>query len=88
MEKPKKAVAVRYDRTREGAPRVVARGRGRVADKIIALARENEVPLQEDSDLVRLLEALEVDTEIPPELYRAVAEILALIYRLKGNRQS
>jgi flagellar biosynthesis protein len=83
--KKKKAVAVRYDSGRDRAPRVVAKGRGIVAENIIAVAEKNRVPLHADASLVQLLEALEVETEIPPELYRAVAEILVFMYRLKGT---
>lgn len=84
-EKSKKAAALRYDRTKDGAPRVVAKGRGHVAESIIAAAREHGVPLHEDPNLAETLYALDLETEIPPELYRAVAEVLAFIYRLNGN---
>jgi flagellar biosynthesis protein len=84
-DKPKKAVALRYDRARDDAPRVTAAGRGSVAETIIAAAREHGVPLHEDANLVDALAALDLDTTIPPELYRAVAEVLAFIYRLNGS---
>jgi flagellar biosynthesis protein len=84
-EEPTQAVALRYDRTKDGAPRVVAKGRGQVAEKIIAVAREHGVPLHEDPNLAATLNALELETEIPPELYRAVAEVLGFIYRLNGK---
>jgi len=84
-EKPTRAVALRYDRAKEGAPRLVAKGRGQVAENIIALAREHGVPLHEDANLAATLSALDLETEIPPELYRAVAEVLAFLYRLNGN---
>jgi flagellar biosynthesis protein len=87
-EKPSRAVALRYDRTQNGAPRVVAKGRGQAAENIIALAREHGVPLHEDSNLAATLSALDIETEIPPELYRAVAEVLAFIYRLNGKHHS
>lgn len=82
---PKKAVALRYDRSREDAPRVTASGRGSVAENIIAAARVHGVPLHEDANLVETLSALELDATIPTELYRAVAEVLAFIYRLNGS---
>jgi flagellar biosynthesis protein len=85
-EKPTRAVALRYDRTKEGAPRVVAKGRGHVAEHIIALAHEHGVPLHEDSNLAATLSALDLETEIPSELYRAVAEVLVFIYRLNAKR--
>ena len=78
----KKAAALRYAQSRESAPRVVAKGRGKIAEKIVALAEQHQVPLVEDRHLIQMLEALDVDTEIPPELYQAVAEVLVFIYRL------
>ncbi|MFO7760280.1 MAG: EscU/YscU/HrcU family type III secretion system export apparatus switch protein [Desulfobia sp.] len=77
----KSAVALRYDREKEDSPRVVAKGRGTLADKIIELARQYDIPLHEDSDLVEVLAKLELNEEIPPHTYIAVAEILAFIYR-------
>ena len=84
-EKQKRAVALRYDRAKEGAPRVVAKGQGLVAEKIIAVAREHQVPLHEDPTLAATLSALDLEAEIPPELYRAVAEVLVFIYRMNGK---
>jgi flagellar biosynthesis protein len=84
-EKPTRAVALRYDRAKDGAPRVVAKGQGTVADNIIAVAREHGVPLHEDPNLAATLNALDLETEIPPQLYRAVAEVLIFIYRLNGR---
>ena len=60
----------------------MAKGKGYLADKIVDVAREHDVPLYKDKNLVQVLEALDLETEIPPELYRAVAEVLAFIYRL------
>jgi flagellar biosynthesis protein len=80
-----RAVALRYDRAKEGAPRVVAKGQGHVADNIVAAARQHGVPLHEDPNLAATLNALDLETEIPPELYRAVAEVLVFIYRLNGK---
>ena len=84
-DKPKKAAALRYDPQRDCAPKVVARGSGVVAETIAALAREHHIPLHEDPNLVEVLEAMDVDTEIPAALYRAVAEVLAFVYRLNGK---
>ncbi|MGD9085253.1 MAG: EscU/YscU/HrcU family type III secretion system export apparatus switch protein [Desulfobacterales bacterium] len=85
MEKKSKAVALIYDKDRDAAPKVVAKGRGRVAKKIIETAKAHHVPLVEDENLVQVLEALDLETQIPPELYRAVAEVLAFVYRLNAN---
>lgn len=79
--KIKKAVALRYEPGRDEAPSVAAKGRGKLAERIIALAREHGVPIKEDPDLVEVLARLEVDQEIPPELYLVVAEILAFVYK-------
>jgi flagellar biosynthesis protein len=78
----RKAAALRYAQNKEDAPRVVAKGRGKMAEKIIALAEAHQVPLVEDRQLIQVLEALDVDTQIPAELYQAVAEVLVFVYRL------
>jgi flagellar biosynthesis protein len=86
MKKEKtKAVALKYETEKDSAPRVVAKGRDVIAEKIIEAAKVHNVPLYEDKNLVQVLEALDLDTEIPPELYRAVAEVLAFIYRLNSK---
>jgi flagellar biosynthesis protein len=85
MEKIPKAVALRYDKDKDAAPRVIAKGRGDIAKKIIEIADARNLPRYEDKNLIQILEALELETEIPPELYRAVAEVLAFVYRLNGR---
>lgn len=80
--KLKKAVALKYDRTKDSAPRLSAKGTGHVAERIIELARQEGIPISEDPDLVGALVQLDFYEEIPPELYRAVAEILAFAYRM------
>ena len=75
------AVAIQYDG--DGAPRVTAKGRGEIAEKIIALAQENDIPLYQDAKLTGLLSQLELQDTIPEELYLAVAKVLAFIYSLK-----
>jgi flagellar biosynthesis protein len=80
-----RAVALRYDgrRTspREDVPRVVAQGRGRLAEAILELAHEHDVPVRSDPDLVALLATCETGAAIPTELYTAVAELLVWAYR-------
>lgn len=71
------AVALAYDHP--GVPRVVAKGRGDVAEKIVALARDNEVPLEENAELAAALATIELDQEIPLELYRAVAIVIGAV---------
>jgi flagellar biosynthesis protein len=78
----KRAVALRYDPAREAAPKVVAKGKGRTAEQILALARKNGVPIRQDANLVQVLSGLKLDQEIPPEVYRAVALILAFLHRV------
>jgi flagellar biosynthesis protein len=77
---PKNAVALHYDG--KGAPRISAKGRGIVAEEIIALAEAHGIPLHEDSELVTLLAQLELNEEIPRELYLAVAEVIAFAYMI------
>jgi flagellar biosynthesis protein len=78
----KQAVALTYA---EGqfAPKVVAKGRGLIAEQIIACAEENKVFVHESRELVSLLMQVDLDDHIPPELYLAVAEILSWLYRLE-----
>ncbi len=80
--KRRKAVALNYDGKSESAPRVVAKGAGHVAERIIVLAHEHGVEIYEDPDLVDALTRLDLDAEIPESHYRVVAEVLAFIYRL------
>ncbi|MBD3609871.1 MAG: EscU/YscU/HrcU family type III secretion system export apparatus switch protein [Gammaproteobacteria bacterium] len=76
-------VALQYDG--EQAPKVAAKGHGVVAEQILALAEEHDIPLHEDPDLVTLLSKLDLGTEIPSNLYIAVAEILAFAYMISGK---
>lgn len=80
-DKTPAAVAVRYDPEKESAPRIVAKGRGQIAERIIELAKANGIPIHADADMTRLLAAVELFDEVPPELYAAVAEILVWVYR-------
>lgn len=77
------AVALEYDR--KGAPRVVAKGRGVVGEKIVEVAKEHNVPIEENEVLAGALSHVELGDEIPPELYRAVAEVLVFVLRLSGR---
>lgn len=76
------AVALAYGQT-TGAPRVVAKGRGLIAQAIIERAKQSGVFVHESEDLVGLLMQVELDQQIPPQLYLAVAELLAWLYRLE-----
>ncbi len=78
------AVALRKDAETDMAPRVVASGSGAVAEQILEIAFASGVKVREDADLVELLSALDVDSEVPLEALAAVAEILAYVYRANG----
>lgn len=80
---PKNAVALAYQ-AGDTAPKVVAKGRGLVADQIIARAREHGVFVHESRELVALLSQVDLDEHIPPALYRAIAELLAWVHRLEA----
>nr|WP_246337309.1 EscU/YscU/HrcU family type III secretion system export apparatus switch protein [Azospirillum oleiclasticum] len=79
------AVALKYEQGRQALPKVVATGRGTLAEQILELAFANGVKVREDSDLVEILSAIELDSEIPVEAIVAVAEILAHVYRANGT---
>jgi flagellar biosynthesis protein len=75
------AVALRYDAREDSAPKVVAKGRGLTAENILKTAADNAVPVYQNKPLTQMLMALELDSEIPPELYKAVAEVLTYVYK-------
>lgn len=77
------AVALHYDKT--GAPRVVAKGRGSIGEKIIELAKAHDIPIEENEVLAGALSNVELGDEIPAELYTAVAEVLIFVLRLSGR---
>lgn len=78
----KSAVALAY-RDTDAAPRVVAKGRGLIAEEIIARAKEHGIFVHESTELVSLLMQVDLDDRIPPQLYRAVAELLAWLYQIE-----
>lgn len=78
----KKAAALRYDPAQDGAPRLLAKGEGYVAERLLSRAKELGIPVYEDRHLVEALLDLELESEIPPELYRVVAAVLAFVYKL------
>lgn len=84
---PKNAVALAYQ-TGDIAPKVVAKGRGLIAEQIIARAKENGVFVHESRELVALLTKVELDDHIPPALFRAVAELLAWVHHIEAAQQS
>ena len=80
MEEDKKAVALRYKMNEDNAPKVVAKGRGVLAEKIEEIAKEYDIHIEKDPELANSLYRLNLNEEIPEELYEAVAKILAYIY--------
>ena len=76
------AVSLQYNRGSDRVPKVTAKGQGWVAEKIMAIAQEQNIPIKKDKDLMELLEKIDVGQEIPEELYKIVAELLAWVYEL------
>lgn len=81
----KKVAALRYNAERDLAPKVIAKGSGKIAERIIEIARQHNIPIKDDPELVEVLSTLDLYQEIPPDLYKAVAEILAFVYRISKN---
>jgi flagellar biosynthesis protein len=86
-DRKQRAVALKYDRESGAAPKILAKGRGSVAEKILELAREKRIPLYNDPELVEVLGQLDIGTEIQPELYQAVAEVLIFIYKMNQKKK-
>lgn len=84
----KKVVALKFDPAKDSAPKMAAKGRGYIADKILEIAKEFDIPIKEDRDLIELLYKIEIEEEIPSELYMVIAEILAFIYKVNKNIKS
>ena len=78
-----RAAAIRYEAGEDVAPKVIAKGEGLVAERIVAIAREHDIPIHHDPTVVRALLDVELDQHIPGELYLAVAQVLAFLYRLR-----
>lgn len=83
-----KAAALRYDDELESAPMVFATGKGLTAENIIEKAKENDVPILEDASLIEILAELNINETIPEELYQAVAEVFAFVYRTDKSIES
>ncbi|MBW2186988.1 MAG: EscU/YscU/HrcU family type III secretion system export apparatus switch protein [Deltaproteobacteria bacterium] len=87
FDKHKKAIAIKYDKEQGDAPVVLASGKGQIAEQIIKAAREAGLEITQDADLAELLAKVSVGTEIPVELYQAVAEVLSFVYRVNKRQQ-
>ncbi|MBV0934557.1 EscU/YscU/HrcU family type III secretion system export apparatus switch protein [Marinobacterium weihaiense] len=81
------AVALKYDKDKPGAPRVVAKGQGLIAEQILALAEEHDIHIHQSPELIEVLIRMELGEEIPEALYRAIAEVIAFAYGLKAERE-
>ncbi|WP_088041240.1 EscU/YscU/HrcU family type III secretion system export apparatus switch protein [Bacillus sp. EAC] len=79
--KRKDAIALKYDLESDAAPKIVAKGKGLIADEIVSKAKEFGVPIQEDPSLIEVLSKLDINQSIPEDLYGVVAELFAFIYR-------
>ncbi len=84
---PQTAIALGYDPEHgDMAPRVLASGKGASAEQILRLAQEHDIPLRRDPALASALSTLDLGASVPPELFRAVAEVLAFVYKLNEKR--
>lgn len=79
------AVALGYDMEKQNAPKVLAKGQGHVAEKIIQIALDQGIEIRQDADLIQILKAVDIDSEIPIEAFSAVAEIISYIYQQNGK---
>ncbi len=85
FRKNQKAVALGYDEKKDDAPKVLASGKGIIAEQIIKIARDGNIPMHKDADLIEILSLLEIDESIPIEVYSVVAKIFTYIY--EQNKQ-
>ena len=81
-DKIKKAVALQHNREKFRAPHVLAKGQGHIAKNIIKVAQLHKLPIKKDEDLVELLSKVELDQEVPENLYKAVAELFSFVYKI------
>ena len=84
----KSAVSLQYKKGKNAAPKITAKGQGWVAENIIKMAQEKNIPIREDKDLLHLLSEIDVGQEVPESLYKVVAEVLAWVYQLNQNYSS
>ena len=85
---PISAVALKYRPPDDTAPRLIAKGRGEIAERILQLAKKHNIPIREDPDLLVVLSQLDLDKEIPADLYKPIAEILSFVYRVNEIAKS
>ncbi|MEA1945795.1 MAG: EscU/YscU/HrcU family type III secretion system export apparatus switch protein [Thermodesulfobacteriota bacterium] len=80
------ALALKYQPKSDNAPRVTAKGKGKVAEKIIEIAKKNNIYIHNDPDLIEILSQLDINDEIPADLYIVAAELLAFVYSLNSGK--
>lgn len=85
--KKRKAVALKYDKSEDKAPKVAAKGSGSVADKILEIAKLHGIPVKDDPDLIEVLSRLDINESVPPDIYVAVAELLAFVYSMNRKKE-
>lgn len=83
-----KVVALKYDAKVNSAPKVTAKGEGFIAQNIIKIAKLHDIPIQKDEDLVEILSKLDIDREVPAEMYKAIAEVFSFIYNITKDKNS
>ncbi len=83
----KRAAALKYQPKSDNAPKVIAKGKGKVAEKIIEIAKEHNIYIHNDPDLIEVLYQLDLNEDIPSELYVVVAELLAFVYSLNSGKK-
>lgn len=79
-------MALGYNRQKDNAPKVLATGSGEVAKNIINLAKSHDIPIKEDADLIEVLSKVDLNEEVPPNLYKAVAEIFNFLYQMTNKK--
>lgn len=82
------AAALAYDKAKQAAPKLTAKGQGLVAEKILAVAAAHNIPIRQDADLLSILSKVELDTEVPVEVYAVVAEIFAYLYQTNAKAKA
>ena len=87
-KKIKTVVALGYDSDNDDAPRVIASGKGAIAEKILAIAKQHQLPIKDDPILAEALSQVDLNQVIPPELYAVVAEVFAFVYRLRQRKST
>ena len=85
--KDNKAVALKYDKDVNNAPEVVASGQRYIASNIIKIAKQNNIPIKKDEDMVELLSKIDINKEVPDSMYKAVAEIFSFIYEITNDKR-